>query len=168
MQQQISSPLISELTLRTAVETDIPALRNLVNEAYRELSDRGLNYTATYQDEQTTRERLEQGKAFVLVKDERLIATILYFKKNYFTEKNTAYVGQFAVAPQYKKHGLGSLLMQHCESLAKSENYEGLQLDTAIPAEHLVNWYLKMNYKIVGTTHWEGKTYDSYIFEKLF
>lgn len=50
--------------------------------------------------------------------------------------------------------------------LAASENFEGLQLDTAKPALHLVNWYLKRGYKVVGEIHWDGKTYDSYIFEK--
>ncbi len=81
---------------------------------------------------------------------------------------NAAYVGQFAVAPDYKKHGYGSLLMDYCETLAQTEKFDGLQLDTAKPATHLVNWYLKRGYVIVGETHWEGKTYDSFIFEKIF
>ena len=56
--------------------------------------------------------------------------------------------------------------MNYCENLAKNENYEAIQLDTAIPARHLVDWYKKRGYIIVGETHWDGKTYDSYIFEK--
>lgn len=166
--QTVKSKLGEEFQLRLATDADISALRLLVNEAYKELSDMGLNYTATYQDEEKTRERISEGRAFVLTHEQKIVATILFFEKNYFTHKKTAYVGQFAVTPNLKKQGLGLLLMQYCENLARSEAYEGLQLDTAIPAEHLVNWYQSMGYQVVGTTHWEGKTYDSYIFEKLF
>lgn len=158
----------NKILLRTSTEADIPALRELINAAYKELSDKGWNYTATYQDEETTRQRISKGRAFVLEHNGRIIATILFSKENHFTGKNTAYVGQFAVAPDHKKNGLGTILMDYCEALARSEHYEGIQLDTAKPATHLVNWYLKRGYAIVGETHWEGKTYDSYIFEKIF
>ena len=143
-------------------------IRSLVNSAYKELSDMGLNYTATYQDVNTTIERMKTGQTFILKKQNQIAATILYSKKNYFTNKNTAFVGQFAVLPQLKRQGLGSYLMDHCEQLAQQQGYEGLQLDTAIPATHLVKMYKDRNYTIVGETHWEGKTYNSYIFEKLF
>jgi ribosomal protein S18 acetylase RimI-like enzyme len=155
-------------SLRQATQDDIPALRKLVNQAYQELADLGLNYTAVDQDEEKTRERLNKGRAFVLTAENNLIATVLLSAENHFTEKNTAYVSQFAVAPKFKKSGLGSLLMDHCESLAQLEKFEGVQLDTAKPAKHLVNWYLKRGYQIVGEKHWDGKTYDSFIFEKLF
>lgn len=154
--------------LRTASEADVPSIRKLVNSAYKELSDMGLNYTATYQNEEKTWERMSKGTAFVLEIDSLICATILLGKENHFTKKNTAYISQFAVSPELKKSGLGSFLMAHCEQKAKSSGFEGVQLDTAIPATHLVNWYLKLGYKIVSEIQWEEKTYRSYIFEKLF
>lgn len=157
-----------KIILRISIDQDIPILRKLINAAYKELSDQGWNYTATYQDEETTRQRISKGRAFILELNGNIVATILFFKENHFTNKNTAYVGQFAVAPEFKKNGFGTLLMNYCEDLAKAEGFDGIQLDTAKPAVHLVNWYLKRGYLIVGETHWEGKTYDSFIFEKLF
>ena len=129
-----------KLILRQACDTDVPALRKLINESYKELSDKGWNYTATFQDEEKTRERIQKGKAFVLVEHKIIIATILYYADNHYTGNNTAYIGQFAVQPEFKKQGLGSLLMDYCESLAVTEKYHGIQLDTASPATHLVNW----------------------------
>ncbi|MGZ3791074.1 MAG: GNAT family N-acetyltransferase [Bdellovibrio sp.] len=158
----------NKILLRSSTEADIPALRKLINASYKELSDNGWNYTATYQDEETTRQRISKGRAFVLENDGKIFGTILFSTENHFTGKNTAYLGQFAVDPEHKKNGLGSILMDYCESLAVSEQFDGIQLDTAKPATHLVNWYLKRGYKIVGETHWEGKTYDSFIFEKIF
>ncbi len=126
----------------------------------------GLNYTATYQDEIVTLERISKGKAFLLEKEGQLLGTVLLKKENWFTGKNSAYVSQLAVTPTLKKNGLGTLLMDLCEDLAKKEGLEAIQLDTAKPAGHLVAWYKKRGYKVVGETRWEGKTYESWIFEK--
>lgn len=154
---------LSEANISMASE-----IRLLVNSAYQELADMGLNYTATYQDIAATIERMKTGTTFILKKQTQIVATILFSKKNYFTNKNTAYVGQFAVLPELKRQGLGTYLMDHCEQLAQQQGFDGLQLDTAIPATHLVKMYEKRGYSIVGQTHWEGKTYRSYIFEKIF
>ena len=113
-----------KLSLREAQDNDVPSLRKILNESYKELADKGLNYTATYQDEKITRERMHQGRAFVLEDRGQLIATVLFSKLNYFTGKNTAYISQLAVLPQFKKMGIGSLLMDYCENLAREERYE--------------------------------------------
>ncbi len=151
---------------RLATDSDVSQIRDLVNESYKELADMGLNYTATYQDEQVTRERMADGRTFVLLSGKDVVGTILFYEKNYITEKRSAYLGQFAVSTKLKRSGLGSIIMDFCEQLANDEKYETIQLDTAKPAVHLVEWYQKRGYKIVGEMHWEGKTYDSYIFEK--
>ncbi len=145
----------------------IPEITRLVNAAYKELADMGLNYTAATQNDAKTIERISKGRCFVLKNSEdRKVGTILMTVENHFTNRNTAYLGQFAVLPEYKKLGLGTKLIEYCESLAQKEGFEGVQLDTAIPARHLVDWYLRRGYKIVGQQHYEGKTYDSYVFEK--
>lgn len=127
-----------------------------------------LNYTATYQDETVTRERISKGRAFVVRQHRKIVATILLSAKNYFTNKNTAYLSQLTVDPELKRSGLGTYLMDFCENLAREEGFQGTQLDTAKPATHLVDWYLKRGYKIVGEERWDGKTYESWVFEKAF
>ncbi|MBY0451695.1 MAG: hypothetical protein K2P92_01585, partial [Bdellovibrionaceae bacterium] len=71
-----------DFLLRLAADTDVPVLRRLVNAAYKELSDRGLNYTATYQDEETTRLRMQKGRVFVLELNGAIVATILFWAEN--------------------------------------------------------------------------------------
>jgi predicted N-acetyltransferase YhbS len=152
--------------LRPANDSDVSAIRLLVNDAYKELADMGLNYTATFQDETITRNRMAKGRTFVLEQNDRIIGTVLFTVENYLSQKKTAYVSQLAVDSKLKKCGLGTLLMEHCEDLARREGFEGIQLDTAKPAKHLVEWYLRRGYAILGDAHWEGKTYESWIFEK--
>lgn len=157
-----------DYTIRTAQMSDVSQIRILVNHAYKELAERGLNYTATYQDEAITKSRMSKGETFVLSDQNEIIGTVLFSMQNYFTLRNSGYVSQLAISPKFKRCGLGSLLMSLCEDLARSRGLEAIQLDTAKSAIHLVNWYTKLGYKMVGETHWEGKTYDSYIFEKQF
>ncbi len=154
------------LLIRPTIDSDIPAIRALVNIAYQELGDVGLNYTATYQDEKTTKERICKGRAFVLLHNSEIIGTVLFSAQNYFTNRRTGYVSQLAICPGRKRSGLGSWLMDWCERLAEVEGFDGVQLDTAKPATHLVQWYRRRGYVVVGETHWEGKSYDSWIFEK--
>lgn len=157
------------LKIEPAQPHEVSTITKLVNVAYKELADMGLNYTATYQNDDKTKERISKGRCFVL-KDssDKILGTILMTVENYFTNSNTAYLGQFGVLPEFKKNGLGTKLMEFCENLAMEEGFSGIQLDTAIPAKHLVDWYQRRGYKIVGQEHYEGKTYDSYVFEKTF
>ena len=151
---------------RLANDKDVSQIRTLVNAAYKELADMGLNYTASYQDEEETKKRMSQGRTFVLLSGSEIVGTILFYERNEFTGKRSVYLSQFAISPDLKRRGLGSILMDFCEQLANDEKYESIQLDTAKPAKHLVDWYLQRGYKIVGEKHWEGKTYDSQVFEK--
>lgn len=153
--------------VRPAYDFDVPAIRLLVNTAYKDLADLGLNYTATYQDEDVTRARIQKGCAFVLECSHQIVGTVLFTEENLFTGFHSGYVSQLAVSPSKRKLGLASYLMKLCERIALEEGYNALQLDTAKPAHHLVSWYQRMGYVIVGEKHWDGKTYDSYIFEKI-
>lgn len=153
--------------LRSAVPADAPQLRLLLNAAYKELADLGLNYTATYQDEAETLKQIQKHRVYILVDNDGIIATISMRDENWFTGRKSLYLGKFAVQPSRKKEGLGRIMMKYAEEIARAENYEAIQLDTAKPAEHLVNLYQRSGYEIIGETHFEGKTYDSWIFEKI-
>lgn len=164
--------------IREASDSDVPALRILLNQSYRELADMGLNYTATYQDEKITRERISRGQAFALTLGESLVGTVLLTieaERPVLSEDakeveraltRIAYISQLAIRPDLKRHGLGSMLMDHCEQLARTSGCNRIRLDTAKPAEHLVRWYRQRGYEIVAEARWEDKTYESWIFEK--
>lgn len=153
--------------IRLATRQDVSNVRRLVNEAYQELAQLGLNYTATYQDETVTLERMEKGRCFLLIDAGQIIGTIIFYDHDHLQrQKKCAYLGQFGIDPRYKRKGLGTLLMNYVEELAAKEGYESIQLDTAKPATHLVDWYLKRKYQIIAEEQWEGKTYQSWIFEK--
>jgi ribosomal protein S18 acetylase RimI-like enzyme len=157
---------LDEYRVRRANDADAPGLRALLNASYKELGDRGLNYTATYQDEAETLREIQNRIVYTAFDAGKMIATISMREENRMTGKKSAYVGKFGVHPDRKKRGLGKLLMQFIEERARKEGYQWIQLDTAKPAEHLVDWYKRQGYHIVGDTRFDGKTYESWIFEK--
>jgi ribosomal protein S18 acetylase RimI-like enzyme len=149
-----------------AQASEAPAITALLNSSYKELADRGWNYTATYQDVALTLEQMADRRVFVLKEAGEIVATFSLREENHFTQRRTLYVGKFAVRNELKKLGLGSKMIDFARELAVQENFEGLQLDTAKPATHLVQWYQKLGFAIVGAIQFQDKVYESWVFEK--
>ena len=162
--QKSKSPL--SLKFRLAGDGDVPALRTLLTDSYRELADLGMNFTAATQDEQQIREQMGEGRTLVLEREGRMVGTMNMYQHNLISGRKSAYLRRLAIDPAEKRKGLGSLMMDFAEKLASEEGFECVQLDTAKPAEHLVDLYRRRGYEIVGTTRWDGKTYESWIMEK--
>lgn len=139
----------------------------MVNDAYRPLAEMGLNFTGTFQDEDITRERMRDAKVFVLKRDDRLIGSIS-LRQDPIPELgfDCVYINQLAVHPELKGTGLGSYLLDFSEYFTVQSNLERLRLDTAIPAKHLVEMYLRRGFRVVNEVQWDGKAYRSYIMEK--
>lgn len=157
---------LADVTYRLAKDADVPALRKLVNAAYSELADLGLNFTGTYQDEAITRERMLGCDVFLAFYKDVLIGTVALAVETRQGEEPVLYLSQFAVAPACKRQGLGRCLLQLADDHARKQGIRRLQLDTAIPAAHLVSLYLREGYEIIDEIHHRGKTYRSYIMEK--
>jgi GNAT superfamily N-acetyltransferase len=157
-----------QVKLRLATDQDVASLRALVNASYRELADLGLNFTGTYQDEDITCERMQDAEVYLAFQDENLVASIS-LKHQLITapDQFCLFIQQLAVHPDYKKQGIGSALLQFAQERAIKLGLHRLRLDTAIPAEHLVRLYRKHKFEIIEEVQWPGKTYRSYILEKL-
>lgn len=154
-----------DFPVQLATEADVPALRLLVNAAYRQLADMGLNFTGTYQDERVTRERMQGREVYLICIEHELVGTISLHSEQQ-AERQVLYITQFAVAPTHQRQGIGAHLLQLAERRAKELGLAALQLDTAAPATHLVAMYRKAGYQVIREVQWEGKTYKSYIMEK--
>lgn len=152
---------------RLATDVDVPALRKLVNAAYQELADMGLNFTGTYQDDAITRRRMQDAEVHMLFLETELIASInVSIKEIENSSDKCLFINQLAVRPDQKRRGIGSYLLDLAEDRARRLELSRLRLDTAIPATHLVKWYERRGYATIEEVQWQGKSYRSYIMEK--
>lgn len=155
-----------ELQLRLADHRDVSQLRKLVNEAYQELADLGLNFTGTYQDDAATLQRM-QGKEVILVTiGNEMVGTISLERRQTPGVGQLLYISQLAVAPRCKRLGIGRFLLNHAEVRARELGITRLRLDTAVPAQHLVKLYASLGYQVIEEVQWDQKTYRSYVMEK--
>jgi len=154
------------LRLVLADNSHVAELRRLVNTAYQGLAMMGLNFTGTYQDEALTQERMQGKEVHLAYLADELVGTVSLEDTVDDDGERVLYLGQLAVLPAWQGHGLGRVLLRLAEKRAKEIGIRRIQLDTAVPAIHLVRFYESENYIIVDTARWEGKTYQSYIMEK--
>jgi ribosomal protein S18 acetylase RimI-like enzyme len=153
----------ARLSIRQATDADVPELRKLVNAAYRELLEMGLNYTGATQDEAVTRERMQGSVTLVAVLDGSMVATMtLEEHKN----PPSLYLNQLAVAPKLRGIGLARLLFDWAECEARLRKLPCLKLDTATRAGHLVDLYTRYGFAVTERVQWSGKNYESYIMRK--
>jgi ribosomal protein S18 acetylase RimI-like enzyme len=163
---------LGRLSVRNVDLKDVPELRTLLNRAYAPLLLKGLNYTATFQDDDLTRDSLFDG-GFVLVveKNSALIATVKLRRTHRRSRQKDGaeeclYLSRFAVLPEFQKYGLGSELLELAEKIGRRLGFRYLQLDTAQSADHLIQFYESKSFRIVRPIYHEGKTYTSWVFEK--
>jgi ribosomal protein S18 acetylase RimI-like enzyme len=160
--------IIRQLSASDSLE-DMTAL---LHRAYRTLADMGLMFTATHQDSATTASRIEGGTAFLAEFRGEPVGTITYHPpgvrmiSRLMPVPTIASVGQLAVDPEWQNRKIGRRLMVHAESHALSTGADGLVLDTAEPATHLISWYERMGYRFVQYVQWKVTNYRSVIMMK--
>lgn len=147
-------------------------LTHLLHTAYAELADMGLNFTACDQCVGTTRHRAAKGVCFLAFEKNTMIGTanlVTVFDDHdprEYREAGVAVLGQLGVAPSNRGQGVGHRLIQACCDTALSQGFRRLLLDTAEPAEHLVRYYTKHGFRVVGSHQWLDKSYRSVIMAK--
>jgi GNAT superfamily N-acetyltransferase len=136
----------------------------------------GLNYTAVDQDSETTLTRARGGQCWVVEQDGRLIGSLtmsmppsdgLQELTPEARKPGRAWLNQVAVFPAARGLGIASDLWRRGRQWALSQQATSIGVDTAIPAEHLVQLYRAWGFAQVGSIHWEGKTYDSFVMTRL-
>ncbi|KAA9134925.1 GNAT family N-acetyltransferase [Microbacterium caowuchunii] len=78
-------------------------------------------------------------------------------------EDNRAWLNQVAVSPSIRGRGIAAGLWRQGRQWAVAQGATSVGVDTAIPAEHLVQLYTSWGFEQVETIHWPGKTYDSVV-----
>lgn len=166
--------LPQHVTIRPLAATDsISELTALLHRAYAPLAERGMEYLATHQDDDTTRCRTAEGECFVAVHDDgRIVGTIVLIPAHgpgdvpYYDRPDVACFGQFAVEPALQGAGIGARLMDTVERRAAETGAREIALDTAETAVELIATYTRRGYRVVAGADWDVTNYRSVIMSR--
>jgi len=162
----------TELEPRRYRSTDAEELTALLHQAYRELQDQGLNFTAATQDIETTRRRVAEGACWVIEFEGRIAATMtmsvpppddIQSLSVHARSPSTGWLCQIAVGPELRGRAVARTLFAAACDWALSEGTKTVGLDTAAPAQHLVDMYSRWGFEHRDTVRFPGKTYDSIV-----
>lgn len=120
-------------------------ITELLHEAYAEHVVKGVKYSACFQTEERTRERVGDGLCLVALLGGRLVGTVTLHT---FTE--IIHLCQFAVHPNYRSYGIGRELQKYIFELACKHEKLALVCDTSEKVEKVVGWYLQTGWQKVG------------------
>ncbi|MBS1714351.1 MAG: GNAT family N-acetyltransferase [Armatimonadetes bacterium] len=147
-------------------------LTELLHRAYAGLAERGWNFTASYQDVATTRDRVAKGDTFVAVDGTKLVGTVTIGTDVWdddpelYQRDDVAVLCQFGVLPEYRGHMTGDALYRKVVDEARARGYSTVGLDTPETATHLIEYYQRRGFEVVGHHQWHGKTYRSVVMAK--
>jgi Acetyltransferase (GNAT) family len=77
-----------------------------------------------------------------------------------------AHLHQLGVEPALRGQGIGNALIAACELWAREHSFAAIALDTAAPATHLRERYVRHGYADADEIQWRGKTYRTVIMVK--
>ncbi|MBC8047168.1 MAG: GNAT family N-acetyltransferase [Fimbriimonadaceae bacterium] len=148
--KRFSSPHISIATIK-----DIPAIKDLLNSAYRgDVSKKGWTTEAHLiagdirTDENMLREVMEQmGSVFLkYVDDEEQMTACVNLQQH----GNKIYLGMFSVSPQLQGGGMGKQILIAAEEYAKHLQCSSIYMSVISVRTELISWYQRHGYKDTG------------------
>ncbi len=147
-----------DATFRLAAPADLPALRRLVERAYRgDTARQGWTHEADLLDDERTSDAelaaaIAAPDRCVIVAqaaDGALIGTVTLIA----LPQGKAYLGMLCVDPDVQAGGLGRALLAHCDAVAKSQLGAGAIEMTVIDRRpELIAWYERRGYVRTGET----------------
>lgn len=157
-----------------ASEDCVEEITRLLHRAYKKNADLNIHFVASHQPSETTRDRLDQGSAFVAELNGGIVGTITLTypidvpHAEYLTDLPLASFGQFAVDPALQGSGIGRMLIDTVEAEAKRLGAKEICLDTAQPAHHLISYYQRLGYEIRAEADWRPEVnYKSWVMVKV-
>jgi GNAT superfamily N-acetyltransferase len=149
-------------------------LTSLLHRAYRELAEMGFRFYASHQTSEQTAKRIAGAYCWVATSGEKLVGTVCLSddrrkhasRCEYYHRPGVWTCNQFAVEPDLRRRGIGAAMMDLVEEAAAASGAAEIALDTAEGAAHLIRYYERRGYHIVGHVQWEITNYRSVVMSK--
>ncbi|WP_104205248.1 GNAT family N-acetyltransferase [Billgrantia saliphila] len=132
-----------EAHIRTALETDLAAIRSCAYKAYAKYVMRiGREPAPMHADFAS---QIESGRIDVAICESRIAGYVVFYP-----EGDYIHLENVAVLPEYSGRGIGKRLIEHVERTSSEAGYEAVELYTNEAMTENLAMYLKMGYVEVG------------------
>jgi ribosomal protein S18 acetylase RimI-like enzyme len=141
--------------INPATLTDISALNNLINSAYRgESSKKGWTTEADLlggirTTEESLAETIRKTDTSILkyTEAEQLLGCVMLIKK-----ENALYLGMLTVSPELQGSGIGKKLLKSAEIFAQENGISKIEMTVISVRSELIAWYERHGYVKTGET----------------
>jgi len=191
--QIIEMPLGAFYELRVATVEDIPDTTHLIRRSYSYWVENGIDVAPAHQTQDKTMSHLLERGFVITDVQKRIIGTfsldVIRLRKTggnieaqfesgskveYESKTHEAVGGRFlefkklAIARDLSKTGIGRRLYDLAEEYARSQDFDGIVLETVIEARWLFDWYISMGYEAVGGLVYSGSKMETLLLMKRF
>jgi ribosomal protein S18 acetylase RimI-like enzyme len=161
------------IQIRLIRETDsIEEITRLLNRAYAELAAMGLRYVAAWQTADMTAKTVSSDICLLAVDEDKIVGTVMLYDPYddqecpFYGQPEVRHFGKFAVDPDRRGEGIGAMLYQTAERLARESGAKTIACDTAEQAAHLISLYEKWGFQIIDRVDWSETNYISVVLAK--
>jgi len=127
------------------------------------LEEKGFNHWSDWYTKERVEEKFEDWEVYLAYKNNEVTGTISISEKKvgYYLQENievfakpeerALYISMMAVKPEFQNQGIASELIKFAESTAKNRGIEYVRFDCREEYTELVDFYLKREYKKMGS-----------------
>ena len=147
-------------TITTATAADAPALKDLLEAAYRgDAAREGWNHEADILDD----ERIALSELEAMLADpavtilaardgDTLIGCVAVTRKEAHTHGGLGYLGMLCVLPRLQSAGLGRRLLDAAEDHGRALGLRAMEMTVIDSRASLIAWYVRRGYALTGET----------------
>lgn len=148
--------------IRPASTRDVQSLVNVYRSAYRENRQLGFPAKAEAVTPIDIRDWLENSRVYVAEIDEQVIGSVRAEE----TGPDRLKISRLGVHESWKRHGVGTQLLNDIEAIAREEGFETIWLTTPANHPYLPELYRDRGYERVGLYPLPYREYDEIRMEK--
>jgi ribosomal protein S18 acetylase RimI-like enzyme len=141
---------------------DIPKILRIIKTAFAEQQGKvDPPSSAESKTIEIVEDELKTANALVIEVDLNVIACVFYHVKT-----NEIYIDRLAVLPEFRKQGLGNILMEEIERRSINLAIETLSLSVRIELNQQQDYYRKMGFEISSYEAHDGYKIPTYVVMK--
>ncbi len=141
----------TELRIRDVSNSDIPLLTTLIRNSFRDVADR---FNLTFENcpthpshciDEWIESALKKGIRYYILEKENVPCGCVALEQ---AQPDVFYLERLSVLPEFRRNGLGELLVSHAVNVAKKLGAHRIEIGIISHQTELKEWYRKLGFSV--------------------